>query len=439
MPKKKSKRASNQVYVTELQARVFILHFLYNLSHSSVEAKKRSLKLLKNRSHELKQATKALQKEFAVLEPKQYQAMTALIEKAEEINARIEASHQKQVAFENSLSIDLDSKIMAQRAHIAELYASLQSAQENYEKICISQLKFENYIEEENTPAVFEAEVKALRSEYERVRDKRADMIAKLYEKHDHSLRVTEKRAEMIIAEAETVAAQSHINTLSESAINVMELNKVLKERVSQVFKEYAHTSSIVERLEDDNRELFKRNVGVDWNLNIWNKDEGYEIQDSDEEDDEECQRELLDLEWIPNFVPEQEEEFPEVFETEEEKYARLRDTARSNSIKRPQHEKHKQERDFINYSQPISVRSRIKQSKPKLARFDISKYTGIKADSVQQAVRDFMQADADSRDLLSTTSNVEVAISGKFMRLIPIDGKTDGGQWFRGSLKSTQ
>jgi hypothetical protein len=49
-----------------------------------------------------------------------------------------------------------------------------------------------------------------------------------------------------------------------------MNKNRDLKDRVTQASKEYENICSLVLKLEGDNREYVKRDVGVDWNLSLW-------------------------------------------------------------------------------------------------------------------------------------------------------------------------
>jgi len=381
-----------------------------------------------------------LKQDLSILEPKQYSAMRQLIDNAEEMAQKIENANKRQLEFENSLSIDTDHRIIHQRLQIAELFTSLHSAQETLDKITASQAKFGNFVESENSVGVFEAELRNLRQEFQAVRDRRAEMISKLYEKHDHSLSVTQRRADMIISDAETVAAKHHISELSDEAMDMMERNRMLKERVAQVYKEYGNLAGIVERLERDNGELVKRNVGVEWNLTVWSEDHGYNVLDG-ESDDDEVQDELLDLGWIQ--YGESDEEQPALpINDQEAQYNLSRLQAQDSKIPRPQQSHYKQDSTFTNFSKPIPARNAkptvLKQSRFKINTQHPPNKMPRRSQILKAAVQDFMTCELESREIVARCrGDVEVVVNGIPMGLSVIDGINDGGQRYRGSISN--
>jgi hypothetical protein len=115
--------------------------------------------------------------------------------------------------------VDTDGKIILQRAQIAELFLALHSAQDALDLVSSRQGAFKYFKESDNTPQVFIEEIESLNGEFEITRQRRLESLNKMYEKHESSIVVTQKRADIIISDAETVATQKHIDSLDLNAV----------------------------------------------------------------------------------------------------------------------------------------------------------------------------------------------------------------------------
>lgn len=129
-----------------------------------------------------------------------------------------------------------------------------------------------------------------------------------------------------------------------------MDLNRRLRVRHEQMYKEYASLATIVKRLEEENRDYVQRNVGVEWNLlisgrggvngeddsdddgnddNTDNVSESSVSENSDGLDGDEKQDSILSMKWMDESVISDSESSPSSINKE----INFSDTASSNAV----------------------------------------------------------------------------------------------------------
>ncbi|KAJ3381643.1 hypothetical protein HDU92_005218 [Lobulomyces angularis] len=222
--------------------------------------------------------------------------MREIIDSTDFMESKIMDIYLEQVNFDRSLDLNIDHKICQQRLEIKGLYNKIHELELKLEKTNEKEQEMINFSKMENTQQDYDNEIMKLKVEFEEIKNQRKEFFEKLQEKHENSIELTNKRAELIISDVENVAAQNEINNLSEHSAMIIQKNKEMKLKVDQYLKEYLTLCAVVEDLEMQNRDLVTKNVGVDWNLIVWN---GNDSSSDSGTDDEEKQEKFLELDWL--------------------------------------------------------------------------------------------------------------------------------------------
>lgn len=269
----------------------------------------------------------------------QYEIIKEIITETDSMEKKIKDTSKDTNQTTKKFNIDLEERLINQSLQIQDLYKTLNTL--------TTQLKLVNREESEMAQEAIEIQDPELEIEKLYLQGQEDAIFynqiqEKLNFKFNRALEITNKRTMQVINDAESVAVNLEISNMSEETRIKFQQHGKQKQRLDNILNEYLNTSKLVDEMENLNRDLVMKNIGVEWNLAFQDKHE------DQESDDEEV---VLGMEWIkeakaPENIPKLPRKdvvttgtfFTEVSRTREdekeleEAYNRLKKNARSRT-----------------------------------------------------------------------------------------------------------
>ncbi|KAI8909207.1 hypothetical protein EDD86DRAFT_190923 [Gorgonomyces haynaldii] len=164
------------------------------------------------------------------------------------------------------MDLSKDIVILTQQAVMDDLKSKISELESQFKQLELKEEELRGYAKR-YTSEIMAQELQDLKTEFQRTLEDQEIQWKKVHSRHELSIDTTKKRADRIINDAETVAADHELARIPESTIDSEHLNRRLKKELKQAYDHNEKLKKIVQEMEDKNMDLICESVQVDWNL----------------------------------------------------------------------------------------------------------------------------------------------------------------------------
>ncbi|KAI9202705.1 uncharacterized protein BJ171DRAFT_583826 [Polychytrium aggregatum] len=233
------------------------------MTYLLVESRKQSIALYKEWCHEEKETMRRLRSKLKHIQQDQYETIKSTVDATETLDSRIITTESEQ---EQLPEMSIDRKLARQRDEIEELQTTLDRLEEEMSKIKLNNedmTRFQN----EGGALQLETVLSQLKEDALSARDRHEAEVESLKKKHENSLISTDKRAERIIEDLETVASKHVMGDIPDPIVTMVRKNRQLKANLITIRQEEIELKRKLQGLEQENMTLVERSIQVDWNM----------------------------------------------------------------------------------------------------------------------------------------------------------------------------